>query len=79
MDWNAMKIPDGSKLFRIHRFTFLHQGVNYLLEINELGKAMWIGHGEHATDQSSVIPTVNGSTLEETLNKLISQVVKRGP
>jgi hypothetical protein len=39
---------------------------------------MWIGHGEHATDQSSVIPTVNGVSLEETLNKLISQVNKRG-
>lgn len=77
MDWKGIKIPEGSKLFRIHRFNFLHQGVNYLFEINELGPAMWIGHGEHATDQSSVIPTVNGASIEETINKLIAQVSKR--
>ncbi|MCX6127949.1 MAG: hypothetical protein NTX25_02655 [Proteobacteria bacterium] len=79
MDWKAIKVPDGSKLFKIHRYNYLHQGINFLFEINELGDNMWIGHGEHATDQSSVIPTVNGATLEDCLNKLISLVNKRGP
>ena len=77
MDWKNLKIPEGSKLFKIHRFNFLYQGVNYLLEINELNPSMWVGHGEHATDQSSVIPSVNGSSLEECLNKLIERIHKR--
>lgn len=77
MDWQKIKIPDGSKLFRIHKFTYMHQGVNYLLEINETGDA-WIGHGEHATDQNSVIPSVNGSSLEDCLNQLIAKINTRG-
>ncbi len=77
MDWKATKVPEGSKLFRIHRFNFLHQGINYLFELNELGPTVWVGHGEHATDQSSVIPSVTASTMEECLNKLIEKINKR--
>lgn len=77
MDWKAVRIPEGSKLFRIHRFNFLHQGVNYLLEINELGPTIWVGHGEHATDQSSVIPSVTGSSMEDCISKLIEKINKR--
>ncbi len=77
MDWQMIKIPDGSKLFRIHKFTYMHQGVNYLLEINEMNNT-WIGHGEHATDQNSVIPSVNGNSLEDCLNQLIGKINTRG-
>ena len=78
MDWKAIQIPDGSKLFRIHKFTYMHQGVNYLFELNEMGDGKWIGHGEHATDQNSMIPSVNGSSLEECINQLILNVKNRG-
>jgi len=78
MNWKTIKIPEGSKLFRIHKFTYMHQGVNYLLEINEMGEGKWIGHGEHSTDQNSVIPSVNGASLEDCLNQLISKIDSRG-
>ena len=78
MEWKAVKIPDGSKLFKIHRFNYLHLGVNYLLELNEIGSDTWIGHGEHATDQSSVIPSVNGNSEADCLNKLIDRIHRRG-
>ena len=77
MDWNSVKIPEGSKLFRIHRFNLLHHGVNYLLEVNELSPTNWVGHGEQATDQSSVIPSVAGISLEDCMNKLIEKISKR--
>lgn len=77
MDWKAVKVPEGSKLLSIHKFTYLYQGVNYLFEINEAGSGQWIGHGEHATDQSSLIPSVNGSSLEDCLNQLIGKITSR--
>ena len=77
MDWKALKIPEGSKLFKIHRFNLLHGGTNYMLEINELGPANWVGHGEQATDQNNVVPSVNGSSLEDCLNKIIERISKR--
>lgn len=76
MDWQAVKKADGSKLFRIHKFTYMYGGVNYLLEINEAGND-WIGHGEHATDKNSVIPSVNGTSLEDCLNQLIAIINDR--
>jgi hypothetical protein len=77
MNWKNVNIPDGSKLFRIHNFTFMHQGGNYVFEISEMGEGHWIGHGEHATDKNSVIPSVNGPTLEDCLNQLIDKVTGR--
>mgnify|MGYP003683930431 CR=1 FL=1 len=77
MDWKTIKIPEGSKLYRIHKFTYMHGGVNYLLEINEAG-GTWIGHGEHATDKNSVIPSVSGNCLEDCVNQLISSINVRG-
>lgn len=77
MNWDSVRLPEGSKLLRIHRFTYMHQGVNYVFEVNEMGPGSWIGHGEHATDQNSVIPSVNGATLEECLNQLISKIESR--
>ena len=79
MDWKTLKIPEGSKLFQIHRFNLIHQGVNYVLEINEHGSTNWVGHGEQATDQNIVIQSVNGNSLEECLNKLIDRIHKRQP
>jgi hypothetical protein len=77
MDWKAVKVPEGSKLFRIHKFTYMHQGVNYLFEVNELGDGSWIGHGEHSTDQNSMVPSVNGSSLEDCVNQLIGIIESR--
>ncbi|MBC7660351.1 MAG: hypothetical protein H7249_11685 [Chitinophagaceae bacterium] len=77
MDWKALIIPEGSQLFAIHRLNFIHQGVNYVLELNEHGPTNWIGHGEQATDQNIVIQSVNGTTLEDCLNKLIDRIHKR--
>lgn len=77
MNWKAIQIPEGSKLFRIHKFTYMHQGVNYLIEVNEMGEGSWIGHGEHSTDQNSVIPSVNGSSLEDCVDQLLRKIESR--
>lgn len=76
MNWNSIKVPEGSKLYRIHKFTYMHGGINYLLEINEENGA-WIGHGEHATDKNSVVPSVNGSSVEDCVNQLIANISSR--
>jgi hypothetical protein len=55
----------------------MHQGVNYLFEVNELGDGSWIGHGEHSTDQNSMVPSVNGSSLEDCVNQLIGIIESR--
>ena len=41
MEWQGVNIPEGSKLYRIHKFTYMHGGVNYILEINE-SDGSWI-------------------------------------
>ena len=73
MEWQGVNIPEGSKLYRIHKFTYMHGGVNYILEINE-SDGSWIGHGEHATDKNSVVPSVSGKSLEDCVNQLVSSI-----
>ncbi len=36
MDWKGVKVPKGSRLFRNHKFTYMHGGSNFIIEIDEL-------------------------------------------
>jgi hypothetical protein len=78
MDWKNVKIPAGSRLFKVHNFTFMHKGTNYVLEIDEFRDGSWSGHGEHSTDKASVIESVSGKSLQECLELLIAKVEGRG-
>lgn len=72
--WKNVKLPVGCKLFKVHHFTFMLSGTIYHFEIDEFSDGTFTGHGEHSTDKSSVIESVNGNSLEECLNALISRI-----
>lgn len=77
MDWQKLIIPAGSKLFRMQRFTYMHKGVNYLLEVDEYNNGTCMGHGEKSNDKNFVIESVSGPSMEECLNQLIKKIVER--
>lgn len=72
--WQKVKIPEGAKLFRVHNFTYMVRGVNYLLEIDEFQDGTFTGHGEHSTDKSRVLESVSGKSLDECLVALIKNI-----
>jgi hypothetical protein len=77
MDWKKVNTPTGSKLFKVHIFTFMHKGVNYSLEVDEFLDGTCTGHGEHSTDKSSILEPVSGATVSECLQSLISRIQTR--
>ena len=77
MEWKSVSLPGSSKLFKVHNFNFLHNGVNFLLEVDEYSDGSFSGHGEHSTDKNFVIESVSGSTLQECLEELIKRVQNR--
>ena len=74
MNWKAVAKPDGSKLFKVHTFTFVHKGANYHLEIDESADGAFTGHGEHSTDKNTVLASVTGKSVEECLTSLIKNI-----
>ena len=77
MAWNSVSVPQGSKIFRVHNFTFMFKGANYTLEIDEFPDGTFTGHGEHATDKNLQIESVTGQTLESCLQSLIGKIEGR--
>ena len=78
MEWKKVKVPAGSKLFRNHRFTYMHKGINYRLEVDEFSDGACTGHGVHSTDKNSVIESVSAPSMEQCMQLLISKIESRG-
>lgn len=76
MDFKKVAIPEGARLYQAHQLTYIYKGVTYLLEIDEHADGSFTGHGEHSTDKSSVLASVNGRTAEECLSALINKIRK---
>lgn len=76
-EWKNVKLGAGCKVFRVHNFTYMHKGTNFHLEVDEFTDGTFTGHGEQSTDKSSVIESVSGKSLEETLQALISGAAGR--
>jgi hypothetical protein len=76
MNWKALKLPEGGKLFMVHTFTYMHKGTTYHFEVDEYGDGTFSGHGEHSTDKSSVLASVSGKSLEEAVNALVASIKK---
>jgi hypothetical protein len=76
-DWKDASIPDGSKLFRSHVFTFMHGGNTFALEIDEFKDASFTGHGEHTIDKSCVIESVSGTSIKDCIEKLAKKIETR--
>ncbi len=74
MDWKKIKLPQGSKLFRVYNFTYMHAGNTYHLEIDEFNDNAFSGHGEHSIDRSRHLESVSGKTIEECLEGLIKKI-----
>jgi hypothetical protein len=76
-EWRKVKLPAGSKLFRVHNFTFMAKGNTYVLEVDEFADGSFSGHGEHSTDKSSVVESVSGTSVGDCLDKLIKKIETR--
>jgi hypothetical protein len=76
-EFRNLKLPVGSKLFKVHNFTFMHKGITFVFEIDEFADGSFTGHGEHSTDKSSVIESVSGHSMQECLEKLVKKVESR--
>ncbi len=74
MNWKAVQLPEGSKLFKVHSFTYMRRGVTYLLEVDEFSDGTFTGHGEHSTDKNTVLESVSGKSLEDCVNSLIKSI-----
>jgi hypothetical protein len=42
-EWRKVKLPAGSKLFRVHNFTFMAKGNTYVLEVDEFADGSFSG------------------------------------
>jgi len=78
MEWKKVKVSAGSKLFKNHRFTFMHKGTNYRIEVDEFSDGACTGHAEHSTDKNSVIESVSAPSLDQTLQMVIAKIESRG-
>ncbi len=76
--WRSVKLPAGSKLFKVHSFTLMHKGSTFALEIDEFMDGTFTGYGEHSTDKSRIIDPVNGKSLNDCLQQLVQKVEARG-
>lgn len=76
--WRNVTLPAGSKLFRVHNFTFMFKGSTFAIEVDEFADGTFTGHGEHSTDKSSVIEPVTCKSMEDCLQELISKIEARG-
>ena len=76
-EFRKLRLPAGSKLFKVHNFTFMYKGTTFVFEIDEFADGSFTGHGEHSTDKSSVIESVSGQSIEECLDKLVKKVESR--
>lgn len=77
MDWKAVKLPAGTKMFQVHNFTFVLKSNNYLLEVDEYSDGMFAGYGEHSTDKNFYIQSVSGKSVADCLNSLIEKITSR--
>jgi hypothetical protein len=74
MSWKKANLDAGAKLFQVNNFTYIKDGITYSLEVDEFQDGACTGHGEHATDKSSVIQSVSGGSIEDCLNGLIANI-----
>ncbi len=74
MSWKNANLDASAKLFKVNNFTYIKDGITYSLEVDEFLDGACTGHGEHATDKSSVIQSVSGSSIVECLDGLISNI-----
>ncbi len=77
MNWKNIEVPKGSKLFKLHRFTYIHKGVHYAIEVDEYADGVSTAHGEHATDRNYVLESVSANTTDECLQQMLKNIEMR--
>lgn len=73
-DWKTIDLPAGCRLLKAHSFTLMISGDTYDLEVDEYSNGKYTGHGEHSTDESSVVASVHGNSVKECLERLITNI-----
>ena len=73
-DWKTLSLPKGAKLLKSHTFSYMFRGDTFELEVDEYSNGDYFGHGEHATDESSVIESVTGDSVKNCLENLIKEI-----
>lgn len=76
-EWKSLKLAPGGKLFKVHTFNLIHNGINFNLEVDEYNDGTFTGHGEHSTDKNFVIESVSGSDMKACLQALIKRIQSR--
>lgn len=77
MNWKAIKVHSGAKLFKVHNFTYMVKGSTYHLEIDEYQDGSFTGHGEHSTDKNSFVESVTAKTIEDCMEQLLQRIGAR--
>ena len=77
MSWTKLKIPEGSKLFKIHHFSLMMKGDNFQIEIDECFDGVFTGHAEHSTDKNFLIESTSSGTLEDCFQALLDKIQSR--
>ncbi len=77
MDWKGVKIPKGNRIFRSHKFTYMHGGSNFIIEIDEGLDGASTGHSELSTDSSGIVPSVSGSSVQACLQAVIEKIKEK--
>ncbi len=78
-DWQQVTLTPGTKLFKMHSFTCIHQGNTFAIEVDEFPDGSFTGHGEHSSDPSNVLESVSAKSLKDCLTALIKKVHAKGP
>lgn len=78
MNWKSVEIPANYKVFRAHTFMIMNSGKTFTIEVDEYSDGTFTGHGEQTNDDSTVLASVTGTSVEDCLNQLIASVKSRG-
>lgn len=77
MEWKSVNVPQGSRLFRNHRFSYMSRGANYSIEIDEQVDGNCSGHAELSNDSSGSIPSVSGKDIKDCLQAVIKKIQEK--
>ena len=77
MNWDQIQVPPGGRIVRVSHFTYIFNGINFIIEVDESPDGTVTVHGEHSTDKNFVVESVSGSSVEECLNGILKKISSR--
>ena len=72
--WKTIKLNGKAKLYRVHHFLYMAGGKTFSIEVQEDSESSFQAHAENNSDPHDPIKSVNGNTLEESLEKITQEI-----